>query len=233
MYQRSLILCALVLAVAAPAAADTFDVALAKAHEIGVSDLSSLLWARTGGGCSDARDDADRLACREVAAAVAGDTAGKLYYMQLTPKITAGAYNKRKRSLPLEAGSCLLCDGLDIDGKTTWVVGRVDPSKGLGPLRRTTMVFKSRDEAKRFVTKSLPRLVGEFLFTVPGEIGRFKQGNDEGVYIEVVSYRIYDPCTGEIALSKPKLADVQPEPKACAKAPKAPEAPKAPAPSGE
>jgi len=216
MSRLSVLVCA-VIAAAAPAGADSFDDAVAKAAEISANDLGVVLWA-SGGECTDARNDTDRLACREVAKAISARSATKTYYLSAEPSVTAGAYNKRKRSMPVELGSCLYCKGLDIGGgKKMMVVGRVDPSKGLEPLRQTTLLFPSRDEAKAWVQDSLPRLVGEFIFTIPAQVERFESSGHQGAYVNVASYRVYDPCTGKVAVSHPKLADVPANPKACGK----------------
>jgi len=224
MSRLSLLVCA-VIVVASPARADSFDDAVAKAKEIDAKDLAVVLWA-SGGECPDARNDSDRLACREVAKAVAARSATKSYYLSTKPSVTAGAYNKRKRSMPIEVGSCLFCDGLDIGGgKKLMVVGRLDPSKGLEPLRQTTLLFGGRDEAKTWVKESFPRLVGEFLFTIPANLERFDSSGHQGAFVTITSYRVYDPCTGKIAVSQPKLADVPANPKACGPSPEPTAAP--------
>jgi hypothetical protein len=188
--------------------ADEFA-AFADKEPVRARDLGVYLWA-TDGACSDARDQADELACREVAKTLSDRVANRTFFWRLDrDALSAGQYDKRRKSMPIVVESCLACGGIDAGGGPVVVIGRTGASSTPQPLRSTTKVFSSAAKAERWERESLPRLVGEYLFRIPRTLERVKVGDQKGVYVDVRAYRIYDRCTGEVVSAKPKSGPVK------------------------
>jgi hypothetical protein len=59
------------------------------------------------------------------------------------------------------------------------------------------------------------RLVSELLVRVPDPIESWKEGGAEGYRVEVLGFRVSDPCTGEVLWANPPAADLSPAADAC------------------
>lgn len=196
----------LVLVPAGNAAADDdFDRSVAKAQQVSKQDVAALLWAYDG-SCPEARDAADRRACTEVAKSLRERIAGRTYYLGRRPaSVSAGQFDERKRSVKVELDACLFCEDMKIGSTPVLVAGRRGKHAKLRPLRVTSLVFEDAEEAAAWEKQSLPRLVSEVLVRFPVPPVRFREGDTDGVLLDVLSYRIYDRCTGKVQISEPAM----------------------------
>jgi hypothetical protein len=61
-----------------------------------------------------------------------------------------------------------------------------------------------------------PRLRADFLVRIPGKLEPWREGNAVGYTIEVLGFRVVDPCRGEVLWSTPPAGKLPAEPDTCA-----------------
>lgn len=205
-------------AVWAPASAlaePTFDDAAASATSI--ASVDTLVWSLAA-SCEGGDDLAQRQ-CRLTRDASAKALAGRTLLLQLEPgTFEVGPWDGNKKSTPLTLRGCLDCNGVIVDGKR-WLVtaarpGKVAAGKTGGVLHQTARTFRDDAAAVAWATTVVPRLVAQALVRLPA--GRPTGGT---LALELVGYRVYDPCDGLIVLAEPSAATVAKDPKACGPVP--------------
>jgi len=178
--------------------------------------LAALFWAHSA-DCSKLPDDLAKRQCEGVRAARLAQIAGTTFMIPGdTAALRVGAYDAKKKGVPITVSNCLACtNALDVDGASRYVVGGKGAVAADGPQVRAPEAysgvrqFKSADEASKWIEHAVPRLRTQFLVRVPARLETWKKGNVEGFKVDVVGYRVYDPCDGTIVAASPK-ADALP-----------------------
>jgi hypothetical protein len=186
--------------------------------------LSGILWSLDA-SC----DDGDELAKRQCAAVKAARVrrvAGKAFVVPAdSAAFTVGAWDGKKKSLPLALAGCVACaEPIGVGGKPLYVVSnKAAPTfKGAvaaaATIHETSRPFKSEEDAVTWRTVVVPRLKTEFVVRIAGESSKWKREGKEGIAVEVIGFRVYDPCDGGIVCADPKSAKAPVDKVACGEA---------------
>jgi hypothetical protein len=193
----------------------TFDDAAAGA--VRVTRLDELVWALTA-PC-DHGDDVEQRQCRQVRDAQRQTfLAGTLLVDGEPTALTLGPWELANRTAPLSLAACVSCDGVVVDGKRWFVVGKGPRPPGE---RRGPSVHDARrafpDEAAAASWRAgIAKLRVQFLIKVT--VGAtWSEGGRDGVAVDVVGFRVYSPCQGEVVCASPLSDVVEPDVKACGK----------------
>ena len=214
--------CTLALATVATtgrAAADeaSFDQLAGKATTITRADLAGLIWSLTA-SCDQGTDLARRQcrAARDARAAsvptatflVAGDGAA----------FAIGAWNPDAKSLPLVLRGCVACVEPVLGH---YVVSHKQAPSFVGEsavaavVHETSRSFKDEAAAKRWAAR-VSRLRTELVFrVVAANRGLFEREGKRGLAVEILGYRVYDPCDGGIVCASPQSGPAPVDDKGC------------------
>jgi hypothetical protein len=210
----------LVLATAGGARADGFAAVAEGARALqGPRALAAVLWAELGRCGGD--DELERRACEGVRAGRRAQLADERFVVAGDARsLELGAFDPVKRSAPLTVTACLACaQPVTLDGAELYVAGTakvalVDGVVKPRPARETAVVFDSAAAYDAWVADTLPRLRREFVIVAAGAVAWTKV-DAPGAAVEVLGWRVYDPCTGKVIASEPASADLAPDAKAC------------------
>ena len=99
---------------------DTFEAKAANAQRI--RHLENVVWALTA-PC-DAGDDTQQRQCRTRATRAQAELIGTTLLVDADiDAFDVGAWSAQKKSVPVTLSSCIRCGGVDLDGKTWFIVG--------------------------------------------------------------------------------------------------------------
>ncbi|MFH0901352.1 MAG: hypothetical protein V2A73_12055, partial [Pseudomonadota bacterium] len=176
--------------------------------------VPELLWAVTA-SCSQAQDDLSRRQCEGVRAARAATIAGKAYLMRAEAgSFEATEWDPAESAQRFVVKGCLSCRAaVAISGEqrylTTGSAVAVEGGALAGPeLFRGARRFADENEARQWVENIVPRLRTELLFRVPLSIGSWSAGAVQGYAVDLVGFRVFDPCDGSIIAAEPASAAV-------------------------
>lgn len=216
---RTLIVLVPLVFVAATAHADEFDTKAQGAQHLGRID--GLVWAFTA-PC-DSGDDTQQRQCRHVRDARAAELAGATLLVDADKDaFDAGAWSAQKKSVPLTLSSCIRCGGVEIDGKTYYVVatreGSAAPKLKGGKLETALLHDNARQFADEAAAKAFAKSIGnarvQFLVKVPAKPKTVVDGKPV-LALDLVGFRVVSPCDGSIVLASPKASAVDPDKKQC------------------
>jgi len=210
----------LLAALAVPAIADdTFEQKAASARS--VRNLDEVVWALTA--ACDKGDDTQQRQCRQVRDARAKTELGATLLVDAEPgALEIGAFSTAKRSLTLQLSSCIRCTPMQIDGKPLHLTGAAPRVEG-GKLRTSwlydnTRQFPDETAAKAWVA-SLAGARVQMVIRVPDR-KRWQVGGKDGMQVDVLAWRVIDPCTGVVVIASPASSNAEPDRKSCAAATK-------------
>jgi hypothetical protein len=211
-------LCAMV----APAAAqDSFDQKAKGAVEVlGAEGLGALFWSQLAECKGD--DDFTRRQCEGVREARRARVASTTFLVTAEGALEPEPLNEKAMSIDIGVRACAACKGVELAGERRILVGRGDVSVVGGQVRAAslhtgTRTFKSRAEGREWVKKVAPRLRADFLVRIPGKLETWSEGGARGYRVEVLGFRVVDPCKGQVLWSSPAAANIPAEPDACGK----------------
>jgi hypothetical protein len=216
------LLTALLAGAAAPAAAQSqasFDALAASAVRLDSAErLARLFWSQLV-PCAAERD-LERRQCEGIRATRREKVAASTFLLAAEDAVALGSFNQRAMSVDVDIRACVACQGVEIAGARRYLVGRGDVKvagdRVLGhTLRSATRTFSSVAEGRAWMQNEASRLVSELLVRIPDPIESWKEGGAEGHRVEVVGFRVSDPCTGEVLWANPPAADLSPDPEAC------------------
>lgn len=184
-----------------PAQADEFDKRANSATMVPSSDaLAALFWSADP-GCAKLKSDLHKRQCQAVSSKRKKDVAGKTFFVAGTAPVTI-------KSSPKKASSVVIVNSsFATPEDNAWVVGK-GKVQSSGPMPYTehvkvTKKFEDKDMATHWNTHVAPRLKTEFLVRIPKNSSTFKSKGKTGYQVEVVGYRVFDPCKGDIVGAKP------------------------------
>ncbi len=204
----------LVLAAGVARADETFEAKAGGAQR--VRRIENLVWALTA-PC-DQGDDTEQRQCRIVRDRRAGELVGQTLLVDADKDaFSVGAFDAQKKSAALALAGCVRCSGVEIDGKTWYVVAGGPKLDGGGvhgaALGSTARPFADDVAAKAFATKVANARV-QLLVKVPAK-AKWAEGGKQGVTLDVVGWRVIAPCDGSIVVANPPSQAVEPDKKAC------------------
>ena len=111
-------------------------------------------------------------------------------------------------------------DGVDVDGERRYVTTRGSVSVQGGAVRgpeigKTVQSVQTAEVATKWREVVLPRLKSEVLFQVAGKAGTWSESGAKGYEVELVGYRVWDPCDGSIVASSPASSPLKADKAAC------------------
>ncbi|HEY5948369.1 MAG TPA: hypothetical protein VIV40_22890 [Kofleriaceae bacterium] len=213
-----LVLGALVLAVPAHAD-DTFEAKATGAQQLG--RVESLVWAFTT-PC-DSGDDTQQRQCRRVRDTRAAELAGATLLVDADKDaFDVGAWSPQKKSVPMTLSSCIRCSGVEIDGKTYYVVtsrdGGAAPKLKGGKLETALLHDNARQFADEAAAKAFAKSVSnarvQLLVKVPAKPKTVVDGKPV-VVLDLIGYRVFSPCDGSIVFANPKSGPAEADKKQC------------------
>lgn len=214
---------------AAPAARadDSFDQLAEKATEVvGSEGLAALFWSLLA-ECKPDGDDFTRRQCEGVREARRARVAAATFLVTADGAIDPQPYNEKAMSIDIAVRACAACKGVELAGARRIIVGRGDLKVVGGRVRAAelhagTRTFKTRAEGKAWSTTVAPRLRADFLVRIPPALESWSEDGQSGYRVEVLGFRVVDPCTGKVLWARPPAGNVVADPSAarCPAAPK-------------
>lgn len=207
-------------ALATPARADdpkSFEALAKDASALTRADLAGLVWSLTA-PCNDGDELAQRqckaardtraAAVRELTFVVDGD--GTAFAM--------GVYDNGKKSAPITLRGCIAC--AEPVGGMYLVSSKAAPSfKGAtaeaATIHETARTFKDEAAAKRWTTR-LPQLRTQFVVKIAAANGgMWERDGKKGLALDILAFRVFDPCDGGIVCANPPSAKGPTDSKTC------------------
>jgi hypothetical protein len=192
------------------------------AHAERVRHLEDVVWAITA--TCEGGDDVVQRQCRHLRdTRLAALATATLVVDGDAEAFEVGKWSPAKRSVTVRLAACIRCGGLDVDGKQVYVVGSAAQQRLEGdklhanPLYDTARPFPTGVAADKW-TRSVHGARVELLVKLPAK-PRWQLGTRPGVAFEVLAYRVYSPCTGEIVVASDPSEPLTADPKTCSKDP--------------
>ena len=139
--------------------------------------------------------------------------------------ILVGKWSPAKKSVTVTLSACIRYGGLDVEDKSWFVMGAGTPRFEGGKLRAGTLYDNSRqfpDEAAANAwTKALAAAKFQLLVKVPDGARRRmavsgkQAGTIDGLALDIVAWRVLDPCDGAVVISSVPSGPIEPDKKAC------------------
>jgi hypothetical protein len=213
---KTAIVLTLIAAAGVARADETFESRAANAQR--VHRVENLVWALTA-PC-DQGDDTEQRQCRIVRDRRAAELSGQTLILDADRDAFAvGAYNAQKKSAQLALAACIRCAGVEVEGKTWYVVGngaaKVDAGKvHAGSLGDVSRSFPDEAAAKAFAAKVAGARV-QLVVKVPAK-AKWAEGGKQGVSLDVVAWRVVLPCDGSIVAANPPSQPIEADKQQCA-----------------
>lgn len=211
------------LLVAAPAGSafgdDTFEAKANGAQRIG--RIENLVWALTA-PC-DNGDDTQQRQCRRVRDTRAAELAGATLIVDADKDaFDVGAWSAQKKSVALTLSSCVRCAGVEVDGKTYFVVaskdGNAAPKFEGGKLKTTNLHDNARqfgdEAAAKAFAKSVSNARVQLIVKVPAKPRSVVDGK-QLLALDFIGYRVFSPCDGAIVFASPQSGPAEADKKQC------------------
>jgi hypothetical protein len=203
-----------VLALAPSAHADdSFESKAAGAHR--VKRVEDLVWALTA--TCDKGDDTQNRQCRRLRDAKSAELANATLLVDADrDAFSVGAFDAKKKSVALSLDACIRCKGVEVEGKTWFVVGTKDGAPApawknakltTGSLHDNARPFGDEASAKTW-TKAASASNVQLLVKV-GAKAKQTIDNKNVLALDVIGYRVFSPCDGAIVAASPKSGAVE------------------------
>lgn len=214
---------AVALATAAPAAAQSFGGLVEDAQSVKSGPaVAALFWSQSA-DCAGAETDLARRQCRGLVAARKDQLSSATFVLSGdAAAVAAGDYDSKKKAVPVTLRACVACkEPLDIIGSRVFVVAGSGAVAGAGggvtvqPAATAAIEAKNKADARRIADSVVPRLKSQFIVKLGEQPKGFKAGQAAGFRVELVGYRLYDPCDGKVYAARPKSSSVTPDKRYC------------------
>lgn len=216
------VVCGVVLASAGAARADKFQKLAASAVKLDtVGDVAGLFWTATV-DCAKMGDDLARRQCEGVKAARAEAAAGKTYIAWGDASaFFVGEWDAAKGGLPIGVRGCIACGTpIDVGGERRYFVTKGDVGVVGGAVQgpeihKAVRKFANEAAARKWRDTVVPRLRTQFIFKIPARPTVWTQGGAKGFTVELVAFRVYDPCDGAMICADPPSENEKADRAAC------------------
>lgn len=209
-----------VAAAAAPARADdpkSFESMAEGAQKLSRADVAGLVWALTA-TCKDGDELAQRQ-CEVVRDARVAELKGATFVVDGDgTAFTLGVFKVETKSAPITLRGCIAC--AEPIGGHYIVSSKVAPTfKGAtaeaAVVHETSRQFKDEAAAKRWATR-LPQLRVQFIAKVTAAGGgMWERDGKKGLALDILAFRVYDPCDGGIVCADPPSGKGPADKKTC------------------
>ena len=218
---RHLLALCIVTAAAVPAAhaQETFDQKAKNAVEVhGPEGLGALFWSQLAQCKAD--DDFTRRQCEGVREARRARVAATTFMVTADGALEPEPFNQKSLSIDVGVRACAACKGVELAGERRYLVGRGDLKLVGGRVRAAslhtgTMTFKNKSDGGEWAKKVAPRLRADFLVRIPGKLETWSEAGATGYKVEIIGWRVVDPCKGQVLWSSPPAAAIPADPSAC------------------
>jgi hypothetical protein len=200
------------IAAAQDAKTEKFEAIAEGAVRVDRGGLAGLVWSLTA-PC-DQGDELAQRQCRAVRAARVARFGGKRFLVRGDASaFTVGAFDSKKSSAPLAVSGCIACvEPIEAGGHAFYIVSKKAAPSFQGniakaaPVHETARTFKSDEDHAQWRTTVVPRLATEFVVELPADPSQaaWKRDGKEGLAVEIVGFRVFDPCDGGIICASPK-----------------------------
>lgn len=221
---------------AAPAPASqtqTFDQLATGATRLARRDLAGWAWALTA--ACDQGDDVAQRQCRTVRDARAAQIKQQTFVVEAEPSaLYVGAWDAAKKSIALTVRGCVACAPIDVAGKKVFIVSNKAAPVDVGSamqaavIHETARVFDDEKGAEAWRGAAVPRLRIELVFALPAGNPAWTRGDKSGLAVNVLAFRVVDPCDGGVVCSSGGASKIDPEKKTCGTLDQGVEGPAAP-----
>jgi hypothetical protein len=185
------------------------------------AELATLFWSATV-DCESIANDLDRRQCDGLKRARGEFLAGQTFLAVGDPSaLSVGDWDAARSSLPVVVRGCLACAApLELDGASLFLttVGQVGTEEGhaVGPeVQRSLRRFPSEDAATTWKAEIAARLRTELVFRLAAPTEAWESGALKGFAVEVVAFRVLDPCDGQVVMANPPSGNEKPARAAC------------------
>lgn len=185
--------------------------------------LAPLFWAFAT-NCNKRKNDLARRQCKLISSARKRTITRKRFLVEADPTaFQADPYDPKKKSIAIGVRPCLACiKPLRIAGADIYVMGdkaRTRTKNGglkVATIYTSTRSFRSKKHADRWRKHVLPRLRTQFLVEIPNKPTTWRSAGMRGLKVNIIGFRVYDPCDGRIVCASPKASRERPNRRACA-----------------
>ena len=212
----------LVLLMGSPVYADKFEESLQSATMVPDSNaLAALFWSADP-KCDKLENSLHRSQCIEVSSKRRQEVSGKTFFVEGTSAVSVQKAGKKAVKISVYSA---FSNGHD----ESWVVGpgvvvKGDGIKGDGVpktlYKSVNKKFKDEQYLAHWSQYIAPRLKTEFLVQIPSNVKSFKAKGKSGFQLEVVGYRLFDPCSGDVLSAKPAAKRAPQDSSTCEDEPK-------------
>ncbi len=200
----------------------TFEALSKQATRVDRGGFAGLLWA-VSASCEGAGDALDARQCRAIKAARSGSQAGKTFVVPGDASaFVVGPFDAKKKSINLTLSGCIACvDPIEVAGKALYVVSNKAAPTFTGAVARAAVIhetartFKDEDLAIEWRAKVVPRLKTEFVVRLVESGAVWQRDGKDGVAVEILGFRVYDPCDGGIVCASPSSGNAAVDKAAC------------------
>lgn len=197
-----------------------FDQASAGAVRLARRDLPGWAWALTA-TCADGDELAQRQ-CRVIRDARAAQIKGRTFVVDAEPAaFFAGGWDPAKKSITLTVRGCVACAPVDVGGKKVFIVTNKAAPTDTGEtlqaavIHETAKVFTDDAAANAWEAKAIPRLKIELVFSLPAGNPLWTRNGKDGIAVNVIAFRVVDPCDGGVVCSSGGAGGMDPDKKMC------------------
>ncbi len=200
--------------------ASSFDQAASGAVRIARRDLAGWAWALTA--TCDQGDEMAQRQCRVIRDARAQQIKGQTFVVDAEPAaFFAGGWDPAKKSITLTVRGCIACAPVDVGGKKVFIVTNKAAPTDTGEtlqaavIHETAKVFDDDAKANEWEAKAIPRLKIELVFAVPQGNPLWSRNGKDGIAVNVLAFRVVDPCDGGVVCSSGGAAAMDPDKTTC------------------
>jgi hypothetical protein len=186
-----------------------------------VQHLDSVVWALTA--TCDAGDDTQQRQCRHVRDARLAELAGATLLVDGEhDAFQVGNWSQAKKSIPMTLSACIRCGGVEVEGKTWYIVALGMPfhfeggKLKAGTFHDNARTFPDEGSATAWAKAAAHARV-QLLAKIPPK-PRWTESGKTGIALDVVAYRVYTPCDGAIVTSNPPSGPAEADKNQCGSA---------------
>jgi hypothetical protein len=130
--------------------------------------------------------------------------------------------------VPVTLHGCLACGApLELGADRRYIVGAGKTTIEGGVVRAAQLTQFVQPQTTEEATAAWreaggKRLRADFVFRIPAQVPAWTQGGARGFSVDIIGYRVYDPCDGKILIAKPASAPLRADKNQCKGEPPAP-----------
>lgn len=195
---------------------DGFETLASQAIAIdSIETMQGLLWSQDA-KCDGAANELLRLQCEGVLKSHKAWVSERSYLIDASGSAIQTALSSDKKSVDVTLNACVQCEIADslVLGLGDYLRSGVQIDAPL--VTKVSQKFADAKEAESWNKRIGQRLRAQFVVKMPATAERFTDGDLAGYKVEVVGYRLYNPCKGNVLSAKPLSTQGPVDSEACA-----------------